>query len=233
MTRARGNTDFIQENRYEKKSESCYRAIRSMIVEMKLLPGSFIDKSVLCREMNVSRQPVTTALSQLEREGLVEVLPQRGSYVTRLSRKAIAESLGIRAALESYATRRMAERATEVDLARLDAIVADLDEALQNHDETKYVAANHAFHLAIAGSSGFGKLVTQVDIGLAMTARAARMMPSDIWLNQAFQEHHRDIVSALRRHDGAIASEVAAAHIDTLGEALLRYSVERPEYFVD
>ncbi len=87
----------------------------------------------------------------------------------------------------------MAERATEAPTwPSSTPSAADLDEALQKimTRRNTRTPTTH-FHLAIAGSSGFGKLVTQVDIGLAMTARAARMMPSDIWLNQSFQEHHR------------------------------------------
>jgi DNA-binding GntR family transcriptional regulator len=65
-----------------------------------------------------------------------------------------------------------------------------------------------------------------------MTARAAACCRAT-QLNQSFRSITGNIVSALRKHDGVMACDIAAAHIDTLGEALLRYSVERPEYFVD
>lgn len=67
-----------------RKSERAYSWLRDEILSFRMQPGMFIDKVEVCEKLGVSKQPVTAALTRLRQEGLVEIYPQRGSYVARL-----------------------------------------------------------------------------------------------------------------------------------------------------
>ncbi|MEJ1158231.1 GntR family transcriptional regulator [Prosthecomicrobium sp. N25] len=221
----------MYDERQERKSDTCYRMIRTMIVDFKLLPGAFIDKVELCTLLKVSRQPVTSALSRLEREGLVEILPQRGSYVSRLSLGTLVETLLIRAALESYAAGRAAHE-------RDPALIAELN------DLTDAQAARHAagdaigcakvdgqFHQRLAAAAGLPRLLEQVDIGLAAMARTTRAIQGQA-LTRDEVEDHRAICAALAAGDDAAARRLTLAHAEKYAGWIQDLAKQRPEIFV-
>ena len=97
-----------------RKADRAYQWLRDEILSFRMQPGMFIDKVEICDRLAVSKQPVTAALTRLEQEGLVEIYPQRGSYVARLRLGAMSESLFIRGALEAAAAKRIAADGNEV-----------------------------------------------------------------------------------------------------------------------
>lgn len=216
----------------ERKADACYKSIRAMIIDFRLKPGAFIDKSELCRLLKVSRQPVTSALSRLEREGLVEILPQRGSYVARLSLSGLVESLSIRAALEDYAARRLAEQADPEQIAVLDGALDHQRRAMETEDEEDFADGNIRFHRAIAASTGFPKLVDQVDIGLAASARTLRVLSRSEWMSPQAVDEHTAIVTAIKAGEQETAGRLAQAHVAGFKERVVSFARERPDLFI-
>ena len=75
--------------------------LRAAIVGLDFAPGEFIDKGAVCERLRVSRFPVSEALGRLAAEGLVEVLPQRGTRAARIRLGEVREAMMIRRALEA------------------------------------------------------------------------------------------------------------------------------------
>jgi len=96
-----------------------YEAIKQRISEGDLLPGTALSESEWAEELHISRTPVREAVQMLAQEGLVEVLPKRGTLVARLSVRDVRESFEIREAIEGYAARLAAERRTDEQLAAM------------------------------------------------------------------------------------------------------------------
>src|SRR5256714_7548791 len=120
--------------------------IRDAIVRLDLPPGTFIDKAALCERLGVSRFPVSEALGRLAAEGLVEVLPQRGTRVTRIRFAEVHQAMFIRRALEVEAVRAVARGADAGLLAALDRNLHDAKLALEAGDRTAFHALDLAFH---------------------------------------------------------------------------------------
>src|ERR1700693_3912217 len=74
--------------------------IREAIVALAFTPGEFIQKDAICRRLGVSRFPVSEALGRLADEGFVEILPQRGTRVSRIEIASCRQAMFIRRALE-------------------------------------------------------------------------------------------------------------------------------------
>ena len=91
-------------------TERVLAVLREAIIGFELAPGEDIDKSALCERLGVSRFPVSEALARLQGEGLVEILPQRGTRVSRIRLAEVRQSMFIRRALESQAVRTLAQR---------------------------------------------------------------------------------------------------------------------------
>jgi DNA-binding GntR family transcriptional regulator len=221
----------IFEDRQEKKSDTCYRMIRAMIVDFKLQPGAFIDKVELCNLLKVSRQPVTSALSRLEHEGLVEILPQRGSYVSRLSLGTLIESLSIRAALESYAAGLLAREAPPKLVADLGDLIEAQASRQAGGDPIASAAIDGQFHRLLSSGAKLPRLVEQVDIGLAAMARTTRAMQGQ-GLGADEIDDHRAICAAIVARDEDLARRTTLRHAESFATRIMDLAHSRPEIFI-
>ena len=124
-------------------------AIRDAIVRLELPPGALIDKSALCERLGVSRFPVSEALGRLAEDGFVEILPQRGTRVTRINLADCQEAMFIRRSLEAYAVRTIATQDNALLLKAFQDNLAAQRAAMQNNDRIAF----HALDLALARSA--------------------------------------------------------------------------------
>ena len=108
--------------------------LRQAIIKGHLAPGARLIERELCEMLGVSRTLVREALRQLEAEGWIENVPYRGPIVATTSADEARQLYEIRAALEGFAAKRCAERATADDLDDLSALVDDLASAEATSD---------------------------------------------------------------------------------------------------
>src|SRR5436190_19165039 len=108
--------------------------LRQAIVTLDLKPGETLDKGAICERLGVSRFPVSEALARLQAEGLVEIMPQRGSLVSRVRIGDVVEYMLIRKALESEAVRALVARRPPGVLERLEANLAEQTAAARSGD---------------------------------------------------------------------------------------------------
>src|SRR5579872_2645042 len=121
-------------------------SLRHAIVTLELKPGESLDKGAICERLGVSRFPVSEALARLSAEGLVEIMPQRGSMVSRVRVGDVIESMLIRRALESEAVRALAARRTPDLVERLERNLADQTRAAKRGDREAFHALDIEFH---------------------------------------------------------------------------------------
>lgn len=101
-------------------NQQIYRTLRQDIVTCVIPPGTLLSEKEISSRFNVSRQPVREAFIKLAEAGLVQVLPQRGTFVMKISAKRVADGRFIREAVETAVVRRAAVVATPYDLALLE-----------------------------------------------------------------------------------------------------------------
>src|SRR5215831_7770226 len=112
--------------------------IREAIVGLAFTPGEFINKEAICKRLGVSRFPVSEALGRLADEGFVEILPQRGTRVSRIDIASCRQAMFIRRALEGEATWTVAQRAGERLISRLEQGLADQKQAMERADGLRF-----------------------------------------------------------------------------------------------
>lgn len=216
----------------DKKSEMAYRRIRQSIVDYQMPPGSFIDKTEICKTLHVSRQPVTLALSRLEREGLVEILPQRGSYVSRLSLSGIVEHLTIRAALEGFAARELATHPRADVISELKSILVQEQAAQAVSGNAYAIEMDMKFHRTIASSATLPKLLELVEVGLATMRRTSFVIVQEPQMAEKRLEHHQTLVAAIEAGDADKASAIVHEHVATFLKIVETQAARRPEIFL-
>lgn len=200
-------------------SVQAYYRIRELIVSLELQPGSIVDERALMARLGIGRTPVREAVRLLAREGLVEIHPRRGVFVSRVEAGDLAALSEVRAALESLAARLAAERRTAEDEARtvelLDELAGggSLDErALFELDQRLHRHVWRCAHNAFLEETLDGYFVLTLRIWLLAIDRVSR-------LDRAVQEH-RDLLEAIRDGDADAAADAMLRHVRGFEQAI-------------
>jgi DNA-binding GntR family transcriptional regulator len=123
--------------------------LREAIVDNVLAPGSRLREVQLAAQLGVSRTPLREAFAQLEREGLVTVLPRAGVFVREVTLRDVDEIYRVRAALEGMAVELAARNLTPLGRARLDAAVDAMREQVEANDPAAYTRELDAFYATV------------------------------------------------------------------------------------
>lgn len=124
-------------------------ALREAIVDGVLAAGSRLSEVQIAKQLNVSRTPMREAFSQLEREGLVTILPRVGALVRIVTPRDVEEIYTVRAALECLAVQEAAERINALGTAQLDDVLDAMRAAVAAGDASRYVDALDRFYTII------------------------------------------------------------------------------------
>lgn len=210
-------------------TERVYGALRDAIVHRQLRPGEFVDKNLICERLGVSRFPVSEALGRLAAQGFVEVLPQRGTRVSRISLKDVRQNLLIRRALEAETVRELARRTPPV-LVKLDANIAAQRAALTAGDDTAYYNLDIEFHALLQQELGYPYVTATIDAARAGLDRVRRMLGKLHRMELTFEEHAA-IVEAIRAGNSEGAADAMRRHLDNVDVLLASFASDNPDLF--
>ncbi len=208
-----------------------FLAVREAIIELNFLPGEIIRKHDICNALGVSRSPVSEALAKLRNEGLVEVVPQSGTFVSRFSLQDIKEGAFLREAIELACIEILASNISEqqlIDLNRnlkLQKVLAETD------DYQGFYQLDAKMHGMIMDFTGYKNLAKVTKTGWVQVDRARQLLlPVDGRLQKAFQEH-RAVIKALEQNDVALAREKMRTHLNQLILLLTPLEKKHPHLF--
>jgi len=136
--------------------------VRQALVSGEIRPGDMYSAAALATRLGVSTSPVREALLTLVSEGLMEPVRNRGYRVVPMSEQDLDEVYHMRLLLEVPATLQAAERATTEDIARLESLAVDIENAARDRDVTRFLEADRHFHLSLLALCGNKRLVDTV-----------------------------------------------------------------------
>lgn len=214
------------------ESARVYAWLRRAILDVDRAPGSALAEADIAARFGLSRTPVREALLRLAAEELVEIRPQRGTYVARIALPRIEEALFVREAVECAVLARVAVRADRAAVAReLGAIVDEQEAAAAAGDVAAALAADSRFHRALVDASGLPGVWEVVARARDLHHRIRAIAVPELGSARQAIADHRAIVRAVRGGDAARAQARMAAHL-TRNLALARTIAARhPDYF--
>ncbi|MEM5583887.1 GntR family transcriptional regulator [Roseibium sp. AS2] len=212
-------------------AQRVYEALRTAILAMDLPPGTPLKKQLICEQLGVSRSPVTEAITRLAGEGLVEVVPQSGSRVTKFSMSEIREGAFLREAIELAAVAKVAAEHSEEQLAELTRNLRLQALCLDDNDETGFYREDERMHELILSFTGYPKLNAFAATGWIQVNRARQLLLPMRGRAQEAHEEHRIILEAIRDHDPERARKAMQMHLSELVTRLEPLAVSRPDLF--
>ena len=191
--------------------------LREAIFTGAFQPGDALREAHLARDLRVSQATVREALVGLEHVGLVVRVPNKGTYVTRLTAAEVRERLAIRVRLEEMAWQEAARRMTPEHFARLAEHLEALSEAIERNAYFEQAQADLAFHRYIWQQSGnetlYG-LLNQLTIPLFAFVSINRGRSRETLKDVV--ESHEHVVAALESRDPATIKRVLDGHLELL-----------------
>lgn len=206
--------------------------LREAIISFDLAPGEDIDKPAVCERLGVSRFPVSEALARLQAEGLVEILPQRGTRVARIRLSEVRQSMFIRRALEAQTVRTLAETQDEALLPALERNLRYQKAAAAAGDRHGFHMLDLEFHQTLLDALGFPRVRAAVEAARANLDRVRRLLSSPRRHALTLAEHEQ-IVACLRAGDSKTAGLAMEQHLDSVITELVIFAAENPTLFED
>lgn len=210
-----------------------YNVIRQAIISLELPPGQALSENELATRYAVSRTPVREALIRLADDGLIEVVPQLGTFVSRISVGDVLEVQFIRETLERASLPHAIKRIEATDERRLRRILDEQEDAEQDGDLQRWFATDEDLHRTLLEVGGHPKIWPIVSSAKAHLDRVRMLsLPNPDHLRALRAQHNAivDHVSAKKRRD---ADNVLKEHLHLVIDVLESLEREHPDYFVD
>ncbi len=204
-------------------ASNLYTELQEDILTGKLKANQRITEKKLCDDYHVSRTPVREALRQLEMDGLIENIPNRGAVVVGLSQQDIADLQVLRRAYEIQAVRWAILRITEEEMAMLEETFEFMEFYTMKNDINKMLNINEAFHQIIYNATHNRILKQQLSsyqIYLKFCSPSNYYTPN--YLADVLEEH-RAIYEAFKAKDVEAGALAMAAHMDNSKNRKMKY----------
>lgn len=189
--------------------------LREGILQGRYAPGQRLIEADLTHELGISRGPLREALRRLSADSLLEIVPNRGAIVRRLSMREMLELFSIRIALEGHAAREatlaLADPATR---ARFEKEIRPIWATAKRTPGPDYIAENKSFHQALIRATDNERLLaltTQMQLPLIMFQLNGMLTERNI---AASVIEHRAIATAMLDGDAEAAAARVRAHLE-------------------
>ncbi|QOX62373.1 GntR family transcriptional regulator [Anoxybacterium hadale] len=196
-------------------STDLFSSLRKDILQGRLRQGEKLTEQQVCDEYKVSRTPVREAFKQLELEGFIETIPNRGAFVTGFTPQDIRDMYELRKSYEILAVRWAIERITKDEYEKLEEAFEFMEFYTQKKDVEKMLNINMNFHDLIYKASHnrmLYRILSSFQLYIKQS-RPARCESSDTYLDEVLQEH-RAIFESFQNEDPDAAEAAVARHLD-------------------
>jgi GntR family transcriptional regulator, rspAB operon transcriptional repressor len=215
------------------RANRVFDAVRQAIVQLQLRPGNLLSEAEIARQLGVSRQPVREAFIKLAEVGLVEVRPQRGTFVVLISIREVQNARFIREAIEVAVVRKAALEATDARIKELRRIIEEQARMGETGDNAGFLRFDEAFHQVIAHSVDCDHAWRVVEGLKAQMDRVRYLSMPEATPAETLVAQHTAIVDAMARHSPDEAAAAMRAHLSEILLSLPRLAQAHPELFAN
>jgi DNA-binding GntR family transcriptional regulator len=224
--------DFVRPMSAPLSVASIHAIIRQDIIALRLRPGARVSENELARRFGTSRTPVREALLRLVDEGLIEVWPQRGTFITPISLQAVRRARFVREAMEVAILRRAAEQGLSAQSLRdVNSAIAEQEAARDNPEF--FTRADDAFHRAFADSIDVGNIWTVLEREKAQFDRLRFLSLPNVTPISTLISQHKAMLLAVLRGDVMRAERAAREHLSEVLKVSDTLVASHPELIVD
>ncbi|KFX20510.1 GntR family transcriptional regulator [Pectobacterium betavasculorum] len=224
------DTSF-QINNSEPVNQQIYRVLRKDIVECNIPPGKLLSEKEISVRFDVSRQPVREAFIKLAEAGLVQIMPQRGTFVMKISEQRVADARFIRQALECAIVRRAAEMVMDEQLLALEHNLRRQELAAQNEQVREFLSLDDSFHQLLTQIANCPLAWETIESIKATMDRVRFLSLSQVSPPTSLIQQHYLIFSALKARDPDAAEKAIREHLQEMIYSITPIAQQNSDWF--
>lgn len=199
--------------------------LRSRILSGKLAPGSALRQEALAEELGVSRIPLREAMRILSSEGLVDVYPHKGAYVSMLSKDEVQEFFDLRLRLEPWLFHEAAMRISMAELDRAERLINEMDAA----GAEEWGSLNREFHELLYAAAERPAAISIVRALHEKSERYFRFQVVNVPIRQQAHQEHLALIELCRHRQADKAQAALERHIADAAEQILAIVERLPD----
>lgn len=210
-------------------SPQIYTHLRDAIIRNRFAPGDRISESEIARACNVSRQPVREAFIKLASEGLLAILPQRGTVITKIGYSAVLDARFLREAIEADIVAILAANPDPAVIRELRAQLKAQDAVIQTEPQD-FISLDERFHRTLADAAGKGGAWRLIE-GLKSQMDRVRFLSLGHFPVKKLIEQHTAVVDRIEIGDTKGANAAIRGHLREVLSDLPQILGANPDFF--
>lgn len=212
-------------------NQQIYLFLRQDIVDCTIPPGTLLSEKEISVRFNVSRQPVREAFIKLAEAGLVQILPQRGTFVMKISPKRVDDGRFIRQAVECAIVRRAAISITPKQLMLLEHNLHRQELAARNNQIREFLALDDEFHYLLTQIADCLLAWETIETIKATMDRVRFLSLVDVSPPEKLIQQHYSILEALKAGDPDAAELAAHLHLQEIIYSITSVALQNTDWF--
>ncbi len=225
------NLDAIHMSGSDTTAAQVERDLREQIIRLDLTPGARLSEQDIASRLGTSRQPVREALIALAKSKLVEIRPNRGTVVVKISARQMLEARFVREAIEVAVARRAAESFDGWSRERIESILDRQRAACEAGDHNAFRREDELFHMVIAEGARCRLAWSAVADIKAHMDRVCNLQLRNPASMRLLLDQHRSIVTAIDARNADAAAEAMHIHLNGILSDLPRIEADHPALF--
>ncbi len=209
-----------------------YTALRNNIMSLQLKPGTTMSTQKIAEKLNVSRTPVREAFIRLQRDGLLDIFPQKETTVSRIDFSKVEQERFIRESLEIANAELFVKKVTKQDISELELNLEQQRATVQSCDYNALLQLDNVFHEYMFRATGQNVAWETIQ---ATSNHYARIRLITVWNKDIMMEtilQHQKILSAIQEQNLDFAKIYIKAHLHRLENQVQQLLKDYPDYFV-
>ncbi|MEW5561016.1 GntR family transcriptional regulator [Enterobacter asburiae] len=212
-------------------NQQIYRILRRDIVHCLIAPGTPLSEKEVSVRFNVSRQPVREAFIKLAENGLIQIRPQRGSYVNKISLSQVRNGCFVRQAIECAVVRRAATLITDAQCYQLEQDLHQQRIAIDRQQINDFFMLDDEFHQRLSQIADCQLAWDTIENIKAAIDRVRYMSLDHVSSPDMLLRQHQDIFSALEKRDVDAVDKAMTVHLQEISESVLLIRQENRDWF--
>lgn len=220
----------MEKNRNETARQYALRVLRDKILSLELKPGQQISESEIGEQLGLSRTPVREAFKDLANAAILEIQPQKGTFVSLIDMEMVEESRFLRTVLEKVVIELVCEHISPEDLNILEENVALQELAASRGDSYRFFSLDNAFHEMLFIACGKGKTYDFIN-GMMIHFDRVRLLNLSEMDTKGPLEDHKNMLAAIKDKNKDRAMVEMGKHLARVNADKIYLYDRHPEYF--
>lgn len=212
-------------------NQQIYRILRRDIVHCLIPPGTPLSEKEVSLRFDVSRQPVREAFIKLAENGLIQIRPQRGSYVNKISLSQVRNGCFVRQAIECAVARRAAMLITDAQSYQLEQNLNQQRTAIDRQQLNDFFQLDDEFHQLLSNIADCQLAWDTIENIKAAIDRVRYMSLDHVSSPEMLISQHYEIFDALQKRDGNAVDKAMTLHLQEISESVLLIRQENRDWF--